>query len=234
MSNPATGPFTVGSFVPEDVVIRKTISTEGTTIIIKKTLLGPIVGPVIPDPGEPCGLVSIEASNSGGVCSYYYTFKSENTGSGSGGRVLSLRDYREIAGSTSSQPITMHKDFSALYDTYGKDMRNGRVQWLDKDPDTQGGAGLSRSSSAVNPLLGVDNYLKAGSVYIETDFSASRRDVSEAFIDHVARISNPAGVDGGQNEWLGLGATITSVGSGYKIEKKWIRDPRGWIAELYA
>jgi hypothetical protein len=213
-------------------------SVEGRTIIIQAQLVGLIDKEVIfavPNPGAPCGLVSIEASQGNGLVRYTWSFRAppDENKKDSSNATERPQEMKEINGSIRSEPIGMHKDFASIYEKYGKAMRGGVVEWLDGNPDAASDSGLStQSSSSVNPMAGIRNYSKGGAVFSETKFYASRRAVPNV-LSGVGYVSNPSGVDGDASEWLLMGATITSMGSGYRVDKKWMRDERGWLEELY-
>lgn len=224
-------------------------SSDGATVVIEKRIYANFSGkavdlgaiPSCPDPGFPAGLISIDGENSDGVIIWRWTFRSDPvtgaTVSGSSG-VNGTQTIRELSGATSQSPIQMHKSFEKMYTTYGRTMRAGRVEWLDKDPEASSGSGLSQSPNTINPMKGVDFYLKAMTVYSDTKFYASRSAVPGDIATDVGKLSQPPGVESGQgsdteNQWLQIAATVSQVGQGYRVDKKWMRDERGWLPELY-
>lgn len=224
---------------PEHTIVSDTSSSvEGRTIIIEKQVVGLIDKEVIfavPNPVARCGLVSIDASQGDGLARYIWSFRAppDEKKKGSSDPTEKPQETKEINGAIRSEPIGLHKDFAKIYEKYGKTMRGGVVEWLDGNPDSSSSSGLStQSSSSVNPMAGIRNYSKGGAVFSETKFYTSRKEVPDV-VAGVGHVSNPDGVDGEVGEWLLMGSTITSMGSGYRVDKKWMRDERKWLKELY-
>jgi hypothetical protein len=212
---------------------------QGRTIVVEQLKPGGIQGGSItgppPDPGAPCGLVSIEALNAGnGMSKYVWTFRASPDQEKSGSSDLTKRPQpiSEINGTLQAQPITMHKNFPEIYEKFGKTMRGGQVEWLDKNPDASSSALSKQDSGSVNPMAGISTFSKGGAVFSEAKFYSSRSNVPD-IVQNVGRINNPPGVDGENDEWILIGASVSPMGSGYRVDKKWLRDDRGWLKELY-
>jgi hypothetical protein len=226
----------VGTVTAGSIQVQRSETAGGTTVVMEKVLQGASNGSIeiYPIPRGPAGmyLTSIDADNNDGVVRIRYTYQSQPTqgGGGGGGGGSASKTIRAISGATQSAPITMHPDFSSMYDRYAKTMRGGVVEWLDNAP--QSGGALSTQSSSVNPMAGVQVYNKATAVFSETRFMSGRSSVNVA-VGSVGKISNPPNVGGG-NQWLSCGATITQVGGDYRIDEKWIRDDRGFITDIYS
>lgn len=225
----------VGSTTGESVKVSKSDTAGGSTVVYEKKTQGTVRGDIpISIPRAPRGmfLTSIDADTTDGVVSVRYTFQSgPQTAAQSGGGVgSSKKTIKAITGATQSAPITMHPDFTDMYKIYGKEMRGGVVEWLDNAPSA--GGALSVGSSSVNPMAGVQVYNKATAIYSHTKFCAGRNAVNVA-INQVGKLSNPPGA-GGVNQWLSCGASITNIGGDYRIDEKWIRDDRGFLADLYS
>lgn len=217
------------------IVSKQSSNKEGKTILVEKTVVGAIdpgFTKDIPDPGDSCGLVSIEAFNLGnGLSRYVWTYRSSPDQSNATEKPQTIR---ELAGSMKSIPITQHDKFARIYGKYGKTMRGGRVEWLDGNPDSSSSSGLStQGNSTVNPMAGINIFQAGGSVFSETKFYSSRRAVPTNVLAKVGKIDNPEGVDGDSEEWIRMGVTITSIGAGYQVDTKWLREPRKWLKELY-
>jgi hypothetical protein len=225
---------------PDFLRISKTVDAEGMIeiVVTKKRFILPAADTIlsqeiesVPDPGEPCGLVSIDATNQGGITTYVYTFRTVQDDSAPS--QVTNATVKHLDGSTKTAPITMHEDFDPMFNQYGKSMKNGKAEWLEKNPTASSGLS-SGGSQSINPLYGIDTYQKAGSVYSFSKRYRERGAVDVVLSDLVGKIVNPEGLDSAiYGEWIGFSVAIRPHGSGYIVEKKYLRDERGWLPELY-
>jgi hypothetical protein len=224
----------------EYLIISDGSSEAGRTIVIEMSRYNEAISatyitapPPVVAGDVSCGLVSIEASNAGGVTRYQWTFRAEPILSAvSSESSPAPQPVTELAGAMRTRPISMHKDFSKIYAKYGKTIRGGVVEWTDLDPDTVSGSALSSSAGAINPMKGIRTYSVGGAVFSDTKYYPSREGVPD-IIKGIGRTSNPPGVDGDTGVWLLSGSRVTSMGSGYRVDTKWIHEDRGWLKELY-
>lgn len=210
---------------------------QGRTLVYQEMRPGPIDSWVIkeiPDPGKvACGLVDIQASHADGVTTATWTFRTMPAPI-SGDSSQPNRPIRELRASTSQRPINMHKDFNQMFAEYGRALRHGRVEWLERDPASGGSSGLSTTPKKTNPLAGVETFLAGGAVYSETVFYRTRKGVPADSMVHMARTGLPPGSPGGKaDQWLGTGLSISPAGDSYAVTRQWMRDERGWLEDLY-
>jgi hypothetical protein len=206
---------------------------QGRTIVFQEVRPGEVGGWVmdVPNPGAPCGLVDIQASHADGVTTVTWTFRTEPQ------RIAPdkpNRPTREIRTSAAQRPINMHKDFDQMFAKYGRALRFGRVEWLERDPDSGGTSGLSKKTKSTNPMAGVETFLTGSSIFSETTFYRTRKSVPAGVMAHMARTGLPPGSPGGKpDQWLGTGVSISSTGDSYAVTRQWMRDERGWLPDLY-
>lgn len=186
-----------------------------------------------PDPGVPCGLVSISVQCEGGVADIVWTFRSE----------WGYPTY-ELQGSTSQEPITSHRKYEQLYEKYAVTERGGEPVWMEKDPDgTSGTTGLSKDGTVVSnisPLYGVRDYLAAAAVYRYTKYYQTRGDIPQDLVSKVGKIDTPTDLanPGVSGRWLRVGANIRQTGDAFQVTISWMASqselPEGlWKSEIY-
>ena len=227
----------IGALSGNTVKVSRSDTVGGSTVVMERITQGSANGEMAigATPPSPSGmfLTSIDADNNDGVISVKFTFQSQPPPQSQSGNSASgpQKNIKAISGATSTAPITMHPDFQTMYDSYGKKMNGGVVEWLDNAPQISGA--LSNRNSSINPLAGVQVYNKSTAVYSETKFAAGRENVSVA-VEKVGKINAPTGAGGSGTEWLSCGASITQIGGDYRIDQKWMRDDRGFILDIYS
>jgi hypothetical protein len=210
------------------IVWRKyKVLEQGNTKVVESDLMPP-------DPGAPCGLVSINVQCSDGVAEIVWTFRSEWG-----------QPVYDLQGSTSQEPITSHPRYKDLYEKYAITERNGEPVWMEKDPDgTSQATGLSTSGdvvSGISPLYGVRDYLAAQAVYRYTQFYTDRASIPQDLVSKVGKIDIPTNLQnpGPTGRWLRCGASIRQVGDAFQVTISWMCSqssrPEGlWKSEIYA
>jgi len=193
-----------------------------------------------PNPGVPCGLVSINVQCDDGVADITWTFRAEF----SDGEDQNPRTTYELQGSTSQEPITSHPKYDQLYAKYAITERNGEPVWMEKDPDgTSQATGLTRDGvvvSGISPLYGVRDYLAAQGVYRRTQYYTSRGAIPSDLVSKVGKIDEPIGLsnNGVTGRWLRVGASIRQMGDAFQVTISWMASqsdqPEGlWKKEIY-
>jgi hypothetical protein len=199
----------------------------GANVKITATDLDP------PNPGVPCGLVSVGVQCDGGVADIIWTFRSE----------WGKPSY-ELQGSTGQEPITSHQKYAQLYEKYAVTERGGEPIWMEKDPDGKSqGTGLSKDGvvvSNISPLYGVRDYLAAQAVYRYTEFYTDRVSIPQDLVSKVGKIDTPKELKnpGPDGRWLRCGASIRQTGDAFQVTISWMcsqsSKPEGlWKSEIY-
>jgi hypothetical protein len=193
-----------------------------------------------PNPGVPCGLVSVNVQCDDGVADITWTFRAEFVGGG-GGSQTAQTTY-ELQGSTSQEPITSHPKYEDLYAKYAVTERDGEPVWMEKDPDgTSQGTALSKDGvviSNISPLYGVRDYLAAQGVYRRTEYYTSRGSIPADLVSKVGKIDEPVGLanNGAAGRWLRVGASIRQMGDAFQVTISWMAsqsDRNLWKSEIY-
>jgi hypothetical protein len=233
------------------LVSKESSLKNGTTAIWQQTKLLKdgklaLADMAAPDPGFPCGLVSVQVDCSDGVAAIQWTFRAEFDSSGGGGNNgNATADVYELQGSTSQTPITSHPKYEQLYNKYARTERDGEPVWVENDPDGNSGTvGLSSSGGLVSnmsPLYGVKDYAAAQSVYQYTKYYKTRSEIPADLVSKVGKIdAAPEGLSspGVSGRWLCSGATIRQMGDAFQVTKSWMASqsskPEGlWKKEIY-
>ena len=211
---------------------------RGRRIVYKKIFIGGdpeninITG--IPDPKVAAGLTSISMSSDDGVHTVQWVFECEPS---------TMDEYLELDGSFAVVPIGRHPQIFEFVADYARGLKDGEPDWYFRDPkggeDSGGGlsgGGGTGGSSKINPFYGVTGFISATASYSYTQWYRNRASVPASFVNSVASIQSPDGLDGANNgEWLYCGCRIYNVGSGYRVTRTWMSSERGtkWITELY-
>lgn len=199
-----------------------------------------------PNPGVPCGLVSILAQCDDGVATITWTFRREfgvGVDSASGTAAGGADTTYELQGSTAQEPITSHPKYKDIYEKYAITERDGEPVFMEKDPDGKSAAtGLSKDGvviSNISPLYGVRDYLAAQAVYRYTKYYATRGGIPEDLVRKVGKIDTPTGLNGlTPNRWLRVGASMRQMGDAFQVTISWMASqsdlPEGaWKKEIY-
>jgi len=209
---------------------------RGRRIVYKKIFFGmkPEEVPLnsIPTPLAPAGLTSISMSSDDGLHTVQWVFECQPE---------QVDNYIELDGSFAIKPITRHPKIFEFVEDYARGMKDGEVDWYFYDPKTgvSDGGGLSgggSESSKINPFYGVTGFISAAATHSYTEWFPTRGAIPAAFVNNVASIEYPVGLDGANGgEWLYCGCRIYNVGSGYRVTRTWMSSERGtkWISELY-
>jgi hypothetical protein len=235
-----------GTDTPAYLVSDESDIDSGRTIVWRKQKVIGVSGKVSasdlwpPNPGAPCGLVSINVQCDGGVADIVWTFRAEFDTS----LPPASNTIYELQGSTSQEPITSHPKYKDLYEKYAVTERGGEPVWMEKDPDgTSGGTGLSKDGvviSGISPLYGVRDYLAAQGVYRYTKYYTSRGAIPTDLVSKVGKIDTPIGLNnsGTLGRWLRTGASIRQMGDAFQVTISWMASqsdrPEGlWKSEIY-
>jgi hypothetical protein len=156
---------------------------SGRTIIWRQDVISDVVPPLRPpDPGVNCGLTSIAVDFDGGVASITWTFQAQWSPGGDPPPQDDRATLYELEGATSVEPIATHPNILNIVKKYARGLKDdGDVDWLLKNPDNTvasssslPGPDASSVSTDVNPLYGVQDYLKASATFKETRYYGSR------------------------------------------------------------
>ena len=217
---------------------------SGRTIVWRQDVISDVVPPLRPpDPGVNCGLTSIAVDFDGGVASITWTFQAQWSPGGEPPPQDDRATLYELEGATSVEPIATHPNILNIVKKYARGLKDdGDVDWLLKNPDNTvasssslPGPDASSVSTDVNPLYGVQDYLKASATFKETRYYGSRGAVPGVVVSDVGRISNPTGLSGADaGKWLCAGAQMRQIGDSYQVGRVWLAATTGvWNPVIY-